>query len=59
MAQLDQYVVSSPCSRAIEAERMLRSRFKYVKAASHSEIILVTDVGSPATVSDAPTATAA
>lgn len=50
---------SSPCSRAMEAERIARSRFSSVKAVSHSEIILVTEVGSPATVSDDPTATAA
>lgn len=51
--------VSSPRSRAIEAERIARSRFKSVRAVSHSEIILVTEDGSPATVSEEPTATAA
>lgn len=43
----------------MEAERIPRSRFKNVKADSHSEIILVTDEGSPALVSDDPTARAA
>lgn len=46
-------------SRAIEAERIPRSQFKDVNADSHSEIILVTGEGSPATVSDDPTARAA
>lgn len=50
---------SSPCCRAIEAERIPRSRFKNVNADSHSEIILVTEEGSPAIVSDDPTARAA
>ena len=45
----------SPCSRTIEAERMPRSRFKNVKADSHSEIILGTGA---AFVSDDPTARA-
>lgn len=49
----------SPCSRAMEAERIPRSRFKNVNADSHSEIILVTEEGSPATESDDPTARAA
>lgn len=40
-----QMVNSSPCSRAIEAERIPRSRFKNVNADSHSEIILVTGEG--------------
>lgn len=52
-------VTFSPCSRAIEAERIPRSRFKKVKADSHSEMILVTEEGSPAIVSDDPTARAA
>lgn len=52
-------VTFSPCSRAIEAERIPRSWFKNVKADSHSEIILVTEEGSPAIVSDDPTARAA
>ncbi|TQE10427.1 hypothetical protein C1H46_004024 [Malus baccata] len=43
----------------MEAERIPRSRFRNVKADSHSEIILVTDEGSPATESDDPTARAA
>ncbi|MFS7988515.1 hypothetical protein Hanom_Chr11g01035751 [Helianthus anomalus] len=46
-------------SRAIEAERIPRSRFKKVKADSHSDIILDTEDGCPETVSDDPTATAA
>lgn len=49
----------SPCSRAIEADRIPRSRFKNVNADSHSEIILVTGEGSPAIVSDDPTERAA
>jgi len=48
-----------PFSREIEAERMPRSRFKNVSADSHSEIILVTEEGSPAFVSEDPTARAA
>lgn len=52
-------VTSSPCSRAIEAERIVRSLFSNVNALSHSEIILVTEDGSPPTVSDDPRATAA
>ena len=32
-------------SRAIEAERIPRSRFKKVKADSHSDMILVTEDG--------------
>jgi hypothetical protein len=43
----------------MEAERIPRSRFKNVNADSHSEIILVTEEGSPATESDDPTARAA
>lgn len=43
----------------MEAERIPRSRFKNVNADSHSEIILVTEEGSPAIVSDDPTARAA
>lgn len=43
----------------MEAERIPRSRFKNVSADSHSEIILVTEDGSPATVSHDPTARAA
>lgn len=50
---------SSPRSRAMEAESIPRSRFKNVKADSHSVIILVTDEGSPELVSDNPTARAA
>ena len=50
---------SSPCSRAMEAERIPRSRFKNVNADSHSEIILVTEEVSPAIVSEDPTARAA
>ncbi|KAJ6379739.1 hypothetical protein OIU76_016397, partial [Salix suchowensis] len=38
---------------------MPRSRFKNVSADSHSEIILVTEEGSPAFVSEDPTARAA
>lgn len=57
--QIHQKVTFSPCSRAMEAERIPRSRFKKVNADSHSEIILVTDEGSPAIVSDDPTARAA
>lgn len=48
-----------PRSRDIEADRIPRSRLRNVKADSHSEIILVTDDGSPAIVSDDPTARAA
>lgn len=55
-------VTSSPCwprSRVMEAERMPRSRFRNVNADSHSDIILVTEDGSPAIVSDDPIASAA
>jgi hypothetical protein len=43
----------------MEAERIPRSRFKNVNADSHSEIILVMEEGSPATVSHDPIARAA
>ena len=49
----------SPCSRAIEAERIPRSRLRTVNAASHSDTILVTEDGSPATVPDDPIDSAA
>lgn len=42
----------------MEAERIPRSRFKTVSADSHSDIILVTEEGSPV-VSEDPTARAA
>lgn len=56
---MHQKVTFSPCSRAMEAERIPRSLFKKVNADSHSEMILVTDEGSPALVSDDPIARAA
>lgn len=43
----------------MEADRIPRSRFKNVKADSHSDIILATEDGSSAIVSDVPTARAA
>lgn len=48
-----------PCSRAMEADRIPRSWFRWVNADSHSEIVLVTEEGSPAMVSDEPRARAA
>jgi len=53
-----QMFIFSPCSRAMEAERIPRSRFKTVNADSHSEIIRVTDEG-PSDVSEEPKARAA
>lgn len=51
-------LIVSPCSRAMEADRIPRSRFKTVSADSHSEIILVTEEG-PSDVSEDPKARAA
>lgn len=43
----------------MEAERIPRSRLRTVNAASHSDTILVTEDGSPATVPDDPIESAA
>lgn len=51
-------LIFSPCSRAMEADRIPRSRFNIVIADSHSDIILVTDEG-PSDVSEDPKARAA
>jgi len=53
-----QMFIFSPCSRAMEAERIPRSRFKTVNADSHSDIIRVTEEG-PSDVSEEPKARAA
>ena len=53
-----QVLVLFPCSRAMEAERIPRLRFKSVNADSHSEIIFVTEEG-PSEVSEDPKARAA
>ncbi|QHO56482.1 uncharacterized protein DS421_3g74100 [Arachis hypogaea] len=55
---IHQMLIFSPCSRAMEAERIRRLRFKTVNADSHSEIILVTEEGS-SDVSEDPKARAA
>ncbi|PNX83991.1 hypothetical protein L195_g040042, partial [Trifolium pratense] len=51
-------LIFSPCSRAMEAERIPRSRFMTVISDSHSEMILETEEGPP-DVSEDPKASAA